>query len=86
MVRTRSTKPVSASTRSASTAVVLTDTKVGSAVTTDSDKNGIQNATTKTATPTKSSLIFPDNGHIVTSNQMLASEWGSVVSIWPIDT
>ena len=33
-----------------------------------------------------SSLIFPDNGHIVTSNQMLASEWGSVVSIWPIDT
>ena len=34
----------------------------------------------------RSRLIFPENGHLVTSDPMAASAWGGVVSIWPIDS
>lgn len=34
----------------------------------------------------RSKSIFPENGHLVTSDPMVASAWGGVVSIWPIDS
>lgn len=34
----------------------------------------------------RSTVIFPDNGHLATSDPMAASAWGGVVSIWPIDS
>ena len=31
------------------------------------------------------SPVRPSNGHIAVSNQMIASQYGPVVSIWPVD-